>query len=365
MKITNISLSDEELKRYSRQLSLSQIGMSGQKKIKNAKVLCVGAGGLGSAALIYLAGAGVGTIGIIDDDQVELNNLHRQIIYNTQQINMTKPEAAKERIQAINPNINVITYNTILSDQNALDIIDSYDIVIDGTDNFTAKYLINDACIISNKPNIFATIYQFQGQCSIFTRAGPCYRCLYPIFPENHTPNCAQAGVLGSLPGLLGTIQAIETIKLIVNTGYPLIGEILTIDVLSMQFKKHNIKQNPSCKMHHKNIEKHILKQTSSTLDSFCTNIKSISARNLKKRVKEGIEIQLVDVRQKHEHQVYNIGGKAIPLNELEKRINELNPTQEVIVYCQTDQRSKKAAKTLISLGFNSVLYLKGGIISY
>lgn len=366
MKDHNINLTADELSRYIRQLSLNEIGLPGQTKLKNSKVLCVGAGGLGSSSLIYLAGAGIGTLGIIDDDNVELSNLHRQLIYSTSQINLAKTEAAKERINAINPNINIITYNAALSLQNALDIIKKYDIVLDGTDNFTAKYLINDACLILKKPNIFASIYQFQGQLSVFTREGPCYRCLYPHYPEGYIPNCEQAGVLGALPGLLGTIQAIEAIKLILGIGKPLIGKVLTIDALSMQFLQLSLKQSSTCEMHHSSIEKIPLKQENIQYDPSNKNVSAISATDLMVLLKKNDKtLQLLDVRQAHEHQASNIGGLVIPLNELQSRHNELDPTQKTVIYCHTGPRSRKAASILLKLGFASVLYLKGGTVSY
>jgi sulfur-carrier protein adenylyltransferase/sulfurtransferase len=367
MKTMDQIFTAEELTRYQRQFPLAEVGFSGQQKIKAAKVLCVGAGGLGSPALLYLAGAGVGTLGIIDNDQVEASNLHRQVIYTTQQINKSKSQAAKDRIKALNPNVNITIYNELLNEKNALDIIRSYDFVLDGTDNFVAKYLINDACVMLRKPNIYASIYQFHGQCSVFVAGGPCYRCLHPHFPKGYVPNCSQAGVLGVLPGLLGTIQATEVLKLILGIGTPLIGKMLTVDTLTMQFNLLNLKQNTSCHMCQGDIKDKVLKQESYPCDisTKSSSSLSITSRELHSLMKTDKRLQLIDVRSEQEHNDYNIGGKVIPLNTLVDRLGELDKSQQIIVYCQTDKRSRDAIKILQQHDFATVYYLQGGVISY
>jgi len=360
-----VFFNDEEQIRYQRQFSLSEVGVGGQQKLKSAKVLCVGAGGLGSPALLYLAGAGIGTLGIVDDDQVELSNLHRQLIYTTDNLGKNKVNAAKAKLNAINPNVNVITYAEPISKTNALNIISLYDAVIDGTDNFTAKYLINDACCFLRKPNVYASIHQFQGQCSVFSTAGPCYRCLHPNYPKGHIPNCAQAGVLGALPGLLGTIQAIETIKLILNIGDSLQGKLLTIDALSMEFRQFKLKQNTSCKACGVDCQAIELIRECDDIGMQHNLIQAISTNELKEKIQNNKNLTLLDVREPYEHQMQNIGGKLIPLKQLQDRFMELDISRETIIYCQLDTRSKAAAEILIKLGFKKVLYLKGGLTSW
>jgi len=360
----NKKFNKEELQRYQRQISLDEVGIAGQQKLKSAKVLCIGAGGLGSPALLYLTGAGIGTLGILDDDQVELSNLQRQLIYTTHDLGKNKVSAAKERINAINPNVNVITHKEKINAINALNIMKQYDIVIDGTDNFTAKYLINDACFILQKPYVYASIHQFQGQCAVFSKGGPCYRCLHPNYPKGYIANCAQAGVLGALPGLLGTIQAIEVIKIILNRGATLKGKILAIDVLSMEFSQFKLKQNKTCKICSVDPVKITLSKECNASESEDNSAQSISAIELNTKRQSNENFVLLDVREPNEHEIHNIGGKLIPLQQLKDRFIELDSSKETIVYCQTDQRSRKAVNILSKQGFSKVFYLKGGIAS-
>lgn len=355
----------EEFLRYSRQFPLKGIGLRGQEKLKNAKILCVGAGALGSPALLYLAAAGIGTLGIIDGDWVERSNLHRQIIYSTQNINANKPMAAKNRLHEINPNVHIITHYTELTKNNALSIIKPYDIVLDGTDNLKAKYLINDACIILKKPNIYASIYQFEGQCSTFIPEGPCYRCLYPQPPQNAILNCEQAGVLGSLPGILGSLQTTEAIKIILGIGNPLVGRILILDALSMEFFTYQFKKNPQCKMCNSKQKNLLLEEECLDCDKRTNLTRSISINELQILQQQDKKIQLLDVREPDEHKACNIGGKLIPLKNLKDRVEELDKSQQIVIYCRTDKRSREATNLLTSLGFNSVAYLEGGILAW
>lgn len=354
--------SQEELIRYSRQFALTGVGLEGQKKLKNAKVLCVGAGGLGSPALLYLTAAGIGTLGIIDSDEVDLSNLHRQILFTKQDVGTNKVDAAKQQLKALNLNTNILTYDTMLTPKNALEIIAQYDVVIDGTDNFKAKYLINDACCILEKPNIYASISQFEGQCAVFTFNGPCYRCLYPQPPKNHIPNCAENGVIGSLPGMLGTIQTTEVIKLILNIGTPLVGRVLQIDALSMSFKTYQLQRNAHCKTCGDQRTQTIPPEELTIEET--TDIPSISLMALKNLQRLNQPFELVDVREPHEHEIYHIGGKLIPLHQLHHRLKELDRSLPIITYCKSGKRSIKAAKTLRNEGFCRVSYLEGGIES-
>jgi len=355
------TLNPEELKRYSRQINLTQIGIEGQKKLKAARVLCIGAGGLGSPLLYYLAAAGVGTIGIIDDDNVELSNLHRQILYTTDDINKKKAETAKSKITAINPNINIITHDERLTESNATKIINNYDIIADGSDNFKTRYLVNDTCIKLTKPNIFASITQLQGQCSVFTKDGPCYRCLFKTPPPNQIPDCADGGVLGAVPGILGSIQATETIKMIAQIGEPLIGQLLTVDTLTMEFKKIKLNKDPNCICaDHSQItikEEPIMQET--------LNEYEISVQSLNEALKKENNIFLLDVREPHEPEISNIGGHLIPLGELHTRLSELQEDKTIVVYCRSGGRSADAVELLKQSGFKSVKNLVGGMLAW
>lgn len=363
-----ISLTQEEIQQYRRHLSLQEIGQEGQLKLKTAKVLCVGAGGLGSPLLLYLAAAGVGTLGIVDNDVVDISNLQRQVLYSHQQINEKKTIAAKAQLENLNPYINVVSHDIHLNPDNVLDILQHYDIIADCSDNFATRYLINDACFQLGKPNVYASIYQFEGQCSIFTaKDGPCYRCLYPLPPAaNVIPDCVEAGVLGVLPGVMGTIQATEVIKLILNLGQPLIGKLLLYDALSMQFSFFEIYKNSECDLcaHKKSFDQFIHNEIKN-----CQIEKKLSAeisvQELYQMQQKQENFFLLDVRERYEYEIGHLGGYLIPLNELDFRVHELDPNKKIIIYCKSGVRSKYAQKLLREKGFKSVWNLTGGIMAW
>jgi len=361
-------LSPEDITLYARQISLPEIGVSGQQKLKSARILCVGAGGLGSPALLYLAGAGIGTIGIVDDDNIEPSNLHRQVLYTTADVGRKKIQVAKERLSALNPAVNFILHEEHLQKNNALSIIANYDLVIDGSDNFATRYLVNDACFHLKKPNIYASILQFAGQCSIFCAPqGPCYRCLYESPPPPKLiPSCADSGVLGVLPGLLGTIQATEAIKLILGIGKPLVGRLLTIDALTMQFRELHIRQNPNCLLcaHQQSFD---------TLPNYETNqcvLSNIAEDEITPQQLRTLQLQktdflLLDVREPYEHHTFNLGGLLVPLAQLPSQLNKLDPKRLTVVYCRVGARSAYAVKLLQKHGFTNVKNLIGGVLAW
>lgn len=357
----------EEKIRYSRQLSLPAVGYEGQQQLKNARVLCIGAGGLGSSALPYLAAAGVGTIGIVDDDVVELSNLQRQILYSSIELGQKKVYAAQNKLLALNSDIHVIAHDEKLHVNNALSLINQYNIVLDCTDNFAARYLINDAAFHLKKPNVSASIFQFDGQCSVFTtNEGPCYRCLYPIPPpKDLIPDCAQGGVLGVMAGLLGVMQATEAIKLILNIGQTLVGRLLTVNVLNWQFNEYTLTRNPDCILcyHH---------QPFLTLpryqENYCMQTKIVEEITVKEVAAlrdQGADFLILDVREPAEYEAANIGGKLIPIGQLPERVNELNSEQLIIVHCKSGGRSRRAVEFLMEAGFSNVKNLKGGITAW
>ena len=351
----------EELSRYSRHMSLSSIGMAGQAKLKSARVLCVGAGGLGSSLLLYLCASGVGTIGIVDNDEIELTNLQRQILYSTKDIKRKKTHAALEHLTSLNPNVNIVLHEEKLTQENAPTIIHNYDIVADGSDNFNTRYIINEACFLLNKPNVSASVADFSGTCSIFTAMnGPCYRCLYAVKPPaNIIPNCSEAGVFSVLPGLMGNIQATEIIKLILKIGNPLIGRLLKYDALTMQFQEYTIKKDPDCKLcsQHSQVT---LTETSCQPSPISTQ--EISATELSALIKQYPNLQLIDVREPHEHIVFNIGGNNVPLSQLVWRLSEVKLNLPAVIYCQKGIRSLQALAILEQAGIKQVQCLKGGI---
>jgi adenylyltransferase/sulfurtransferase len=370
------TLTNDEVKRYSRHLIMPEVGVDGQRKLKAAKVLCIGAGGLGSPVALYLAAAGVGRIGIVDFDVVDFSNLQRQIIHGTPDVGRSKLASAKDRLNAINPEIEVVTHDAALSSQNALDLFKPYDIIVDGTDNFPTRYLVNDACVLLGKPNAYGSIFRFEGQASVFaTKEGPCYRCLYPEPPPpGLVPSCAEGGVLGVLPGIIGVIQATETVKLIMGIGEPLIGRFLIYDALRMKFRELKLRKDPDCPVcgTHPTVTELI------DYEQFCgitpaapepvavTNATEISAVELKQRLDRGDKLTIVDVREPNEYQINRIAGSTlIPLGDVPKRYNELNPDDEIVVQCKVGGRSAKAADFLRSVGFKRVLNLKGGILDW
>jgi molybdopterin/thiamine biosynthesis adenylyltransferase/rhodanese-related sulfurtransferase len=371
----NMALSKEEIMRYSRHLIMPEVGMDGQLKLKQAKVLCIGTGGLGAPVGLYLAAAGVGRIGLVDFDSVDLTNLQRQILFGTQDIGRPKIEAAADRLRNLNPDIQIDQFETRLTGDHALDILKNYDIVVDGTDNFPTRYLVNDACVILGKPNVYGSIFRFEGQITIFgAPAGPCYRCLYPEPPPpGLVPSCAEGGVLGVLPGIVGAIQAAETLKLIIGKGEPLIGRLLLFDALAMRFRELKLRKNPDCPVcgERPTITKLIDyaefcgvrgEETASPAQA---GVPEIAPRELKARLDRGDDLFVLDVREPHEYQICNLGGHLIPLGELSRRVNELDSSREIVAHCRSGKRSAEAVEFLRSAGFRKVLNLKGGILAW
>jgi sulfur-carrier protein adenylyltransferase/sulfurtransferase len=368
------TLTNDEILRYSRHLIMPEVGMEGQQKLKAAKVLCIGAGGLGSPLALYLAAAGVGTLGIVDFDVVDFTNLQRQIIHSTADVGRPKLDSAAEKLKAINPFIDLRTFNTRLSSENALDLFREFDIVADGTDNFPTRYLVNDACVLTGKPNVYGSIFRFEGQASVFaTEQGPCYRCLYPEPPPpGLVPSCAEGGVLGILPGLVGVMQATEAIKLILGIGDPLIGRLLLIDALGMKFRELKLRKNPDCPACGRN-------RTITRLidyNEFCgirgeetpvstTGIPTMQVEELKRRLDAGDNLFVLDVREPHEYQICNINGYLIPLGDLPKRVSELDSSREIVAHCRSGVRSGKAVEFLQQAGFKKVHNLAGGILAW
>jgi adenylyltransferase/sulfurtransferase len=369
-------LTTDELSRYSRHLILPEVGMEGQQKLKAARVLCVGTGGLGSPLLFYLAAAGVGTLGLVDFDVVDASNLQRQIIHSTKDIGRKKLDSAEEKLKALNPALNVVKHETMLTSANALGILKDYDIVADGTDNFPTRYLVNDACVLLGKPNVYGSIYRFEGQASVFaTEAGPCYRCLYPEPPPpGLVPSCAEGGVLGILPGLVGVIQATEVIKLILGKGESLAGRLLLVDALNMRFRELKLRKNPECPVCGANPT------VTQLIDyqQFCgigpeskeektlkNGIPQITVKELKRRMDAGEDVQLIDVREPFEYQIAQIGGKLIPQNDVQQRLAEIDREREVVVHCKSGGRSQRIAEFLVQSGYPKVVNLAGGILAW
>jgi adenylyltransferase/sulfurtransferase len=369
-------LNNDEIKRYSRHLIMPEVGIEGQRKLKSAKVLCIGAGGLGSPAAMYLAAAGIGTIGIVDFDVVDFSNLQRQILHGTPDVGRSKLASAKDRLNALNPNVEILTYEESLSSENALRLFEPYDVILDGTDNFPTRYLVNDACVLLKKPNAYGSIFRFEGQASVFAaKDGPCYRCLYPEPPPpGLVPSCAEGGVLGVLPGVIGVIQATEAIKLVSGIGEPLIGRFLIYDALRMRFRELKLKKDPDCPVcgTHPTVTKLIDYEQFCGIhpaapESAAVNTETeITSVELKQRLDRGDKLRIVDVREPNEYQINRIAGSVlIPLGEVPRRYNELNPDEEIVVQCKMGGRSAKAADFLRSVGFKRVLNLKGGILDW
>ncbi|MBI4446425.1 MAG: molybdopterin-synthase adenylyltransferase MoeB [Acidobacteria bacterium] len=367
-------LSNEEIKRYSRHLIMPEVGLEGQKKLKAASVLCVGAGGLGSPLALYLAAAGVGRIGVVDFDVVDFSNLQRQILHTTHDVGRSKLASAREKLASINPNVQVETHELRLSSENALELFRAYDIVADGTDNFPTRYLVNDACVLTQRPNVYASIFRFEGQASVFaTEDGPCYRCLYPEPPPpGLVPSCAEGGVLGILPGLVGIIQATEVIKLIIGKGEPLIGRLLLFDALGMRFRELKLRKDPDCpacgqnRTIHELIDYHQFCGVGMEEAPQLGSQWEISVEELKKELDSGKDIYILDVRNPEEYQIARIeGSHLIPLSELLGRIHELDSAREVVVHCKTGIRSARAIELLREAGFRKLRNLKGGISAW
>jgi adenylyltransferase/sulfurtransferase len=391
-------LTNEEIARYSRHLILPEVGMEGQQKLKAAKVLCVGTGGLGAPLAMYLTAAGVGTIGLVDFDVVDESNLQRQIIHSQGTVGKLKVDSAEIMLNGLNKNVTIVKHNTMLTSANALEIFKDYDVIADGTDNFQTRYLVNDACVLTGKPNVYGSIFRFEGQASVFaTKEGPCYRCLYPEPPPpGLVPSCAEGGVLGILPGLVGVIQATEVIKLILGIGEPLIGRLLLVDALAMSFRTLKLRKNPDCPM----CGTHEIKELID-YDQFCgipkptptgdqpgplevsshgnvadlpvvDGIPQMSVEQLKAKLDAAAETGapapfILDVREPHEYAIVNLGAPLIPVGQLPDRIAELTipADTEIVVHCKSGARSQKASLTLKAAGFTNVSNLAGGILAW
>jgi len=365
-------LTPEELRRYARHVILPEVGLEGQKKIRAASVLCIGAGGLGSPALLYLTAAGIGRLGIIDFDRVELSNLQRQVIYRTADVGASKARTAADLIGAINPHVEVQTYSEPFTAQNALEVVEPYDVVIDGTDNFPTRYLANDACVMLKKPNVYGSIFRFEGQASLFAPhlGGPCYRCLYPEPPPpGLVPSCAEGGVLGVLPGIIGTIQATETLKLVIGTGTTLLNRLLLFDALEMRFRELNLRRDPQCALcgEHPTI-KELIQYEGSCVTMPNSNTPSpldeVTVQDMKKALDNPrLGIKVIDVREPNEHLLARIEGvPLLPLSQLIERYRELDPGQTYYIHCKAGGRSMQAVQFLRQQGFKSVKSVKGGI---
>lgn len=372
---TQVTFSSEELARYNRHIIIPEFGLAGQQKLKAAKVLVVGSGGLGSPVLLYLAAAGIGTIGIVDFDVVDDSNLQRQVLFGVNEIGKAKVEAAKERLQALNPHIEFVLYNTQLTSQNALDIIKDYDVVADGTDNFPTRYLVNDACVLLGKPNVYASIFQFEGQVSVFNykhangEFGPNYRDLYPTPPPpGLVPSCAEGGVLGVLPGIIGSLQALEVIKVVTGVGEPLVGRFYIFDALSFESRTFNISRRDDNPLNGKNptITQLIDYEQFCGVKAVEKPVKEITPKELYELQVKGEPFQLIDVREPYEYDIVNIGAELIPLATIAEQAGKINKDQPVIVHCKMGGRSAKAIRELEEqFGFTNLYNLKGGIIAY
>ncbi len=374
----SVNLSNDEIMRYSRHLIIPEVGIEGQRKLKAARVLMIGAGGLGAPVALYLAAAGVGTLGVVDYDTVDFTNLQRQVIHGTGDVGRLKLESARNTITEINPNVKVVGYAEKLTSENALQIFKDYDLVVDGTDNFPTRYLVNDACVLTGIPNVYASIFRFEGQASVLALPdGPCYRCWYPEPPPpGLVPSCAEGGVLGVLPGIMGTLQAMETIKLILGIGQPLKNRVMLFDALQMKFRELKLRKNPDCPVcgTHPTI-KHLI-----DYQEFCgmraveeaqpvpeiAGMKQITALELKDEIDAGKPLVIVDVREPNEYQICRIPNSIlIPLGELPKRAHELSPEQDIVVHCKMGGRSAQALDYLQKSGFKKVRNLEGGILAW
>ncbi len=372
-------LSQDEIKRYSRHLIMPEVGIDGQRRLKAGSVLCIGAGGLGSPAAMYLAAAGVGRIGIVDFDVVDFSNLQRQLLHSTSDVGRSKLASAKDKLHGLNPHIQIDTYETTVTSENALDLFRPYDVILDGTDNFPTRYLVNDACVLTGKPNAYGSIFRFEGQASVFgTKEGPCYRCLYPEPPPpGLVPSCAEGGVLGVLPGIIGVIQATESIKLILGIGEPLIGRFLIYDALKMRFRELKLRKDPECPVcgTRPTVTKLI------DYEQFCgirpepaaaqatgagVSDWEITPVDLKKRLDAGDDVLILDVREPNEYQINRIPGSVlIPLGELPRRYAELPKDKDIVAHCKMGGRSAKAMEFLQTVGFKRVKSLRGGILEW
>lgn len=365
-------MTDDERIRYSRHLLMPEVGMEGQKRLKAARVLCIGAGGLGSPSALYLAAAGIGKIGIVDLDDVDLSNLQRQILHGTKDVGRKKLQSARDRLRDMNPNINIELHECRFTSENATDLVSDYDIVVDGSDNFPTRYLSNDVCVWAQKPNIYGSVFRFDGQTTVFAPhlGGPCYRCLFPEPPEPGTvPSCAEAGVLGVLPGIIGMVQAIEAIKLILGKGESLVGRLLHFDALKMKFREFNVRRDPHCPVcgDQPTITEPIdYEQFCGTGGATADAIPAISVHDLKRKIDTNGAVTIVDVREPFEYEIARIeGSKLIPLGELHDRLVELDRDCYTVVHCHSGMRSAQAVRLLRRAGFTNVFNLEGGIADW
>jgi molybdopterin/thiamine biosynthesis adenylyltransferase/rhodanese-related sulfurtransferase len=376
-RLQSIDFSNDEIARYSRHLIMPEVTLDGQKRIKAASVLCIGTGGLGSPIALYLAAAGIGRLGLVDFDVVDFSNLQRQILHGTDDVGRKKLNSARDRIKAINPNVRVDLHDMMFRSENAMQVVQDYDIVIDGTDNFPTRYLSNDVCVLTKKPNIYGSIFRFDGQCTVFAPhlGGPCYRCMFPEPPPpGMVPSCAEGGVLGVLPGIIGVMQAIEAIKLIIGIGDSLIGRLVSFDALKLRFKEFKIRKDPSCPIcgDHPTIHELI------DYDQFCgipqadaeaakeLEVPTITATELKTKIDRKDKFVLVDVREPFEYDISRIpGSKLIPLGELPARLSELDSADDIVLHCKVGGRSAKALRILQEAGFRKLNNLQGGITAW
>ena len=368
------TLTAEERRRYSRHLILPQVEVEGQRRLKGARILVVGAGGLGSPVALYLAAAGVGTLGLVDFDVVDVTNLHRQLLHGTDDVGRPKLESARERIRDVNPHVHVEPYQTRLTSANALEIIGEYDLVVDGTDNFATRYLTNDACVLLGKPNVYGSIFRFEGQASLFaTPDGPCYRCLVPEPPApGQVPSCAEGGVLGVLPGIVGTIQAVEAIKVVLGIGETLAGRLLLIDALTMEFRTLKLRRDPACPACGTRTIRELIDYdqfcgtTPETMPDDRDTIDEITPAELSNRLHARDDFDLIDVREPREWDIAHIpGARLIPLGEIATALDSLDPSREIVVMCRSGKRSATAAKQMKDAGFERVKNLAGGILRW
>jgi sulfur-carrier protein adenylyltransferase/sulfurtransferase len=376
-RLQSIDFSNDEIARYSRHLIMPEVTLDGQKRIKAASVLCIGTGGLGSPIALYLAAAGIGRLGLVDYDVVDFSNLQRQILHGTEDVGRKKLNSARDRIKAINPNVQVDLHDMMFRSENAMQVVRDYDIVIDGTDNFPTRYLSNDVCVLTKKPNIYGSIFRFDGQCTVFAPHldGPCYRCMFPEPPPpGMVPSCAEGGVLGVLPGIIGVMQAIEAIKLIIGIGDSLIGRLVSFDALKLRFKEFKIRKDPNCPIcgDHPTIHELI------DYDQFCgipqadaeaakeLEVPTITATELKTKIDRKEKFVLVDVREPFEYDISRIpGSKLIPLGELPARLSELDSADDIVLHCKVGGRSAKALRILQEAGFRKLNNLQGGITAW
>jgi len=376
-RLKSVDFSNDEIARYSRHLIMPEVTLDGQKRIKAASILCIGAGGLGSPIALYLAAAGIGRLGLVDFDVVDFSNLQRQILHGTDDVGRKKLNSAKDRIKAVNPNVQVDLHDCLFRSENAMQIVRDYDIVVDGTDNFPTRYLSNDVCVLAKKPNVYGSIFRFDGQCTVFAPhlGGPCYRCMFPEPPPpGMVPSCAEGGVLGVLPGIIGVLQAIEAIKLIIGIGDSLIGRLINFDALKLRFREFKIRKDPNCPICGDNPTIHQLID----YDQFCgipqadaqaakeMDVPTITAGELKAKLDRKDRFVLVDVREPYEYEICNIpGAKLIPLGELPARLSELDSADDIVLHCKVGGRSAKALRILQEAGFRKLNNLKGGITAW